>query len=419
MSSGRRVLWVDATAGASGDMILGALVDLGVPLARVRRALESLPVSGWTLSSRKIRRAALAARKVNVKVRGHQHGRGWRELKRILSGGDLERAVRDRALSIFRRLIEAEAEVHGTPPEKVHLHEAGGTDAIVDVVGACVGLAHLAPERIVVSPMTTGAGTVRCEHGVYPVPAPATALLIRGAPVRAGEIEVERLTPTGAAILTSVADTWGALPMMRPLAAGYGAGDRDLGDDPNLLRMILGEEEHIPTTAGSGERGEVVVVEFATDDATPQLLAYTVERLFEVGALDVQAAPALMKKGRPGHHVTVLARPAAMPEVCDVILRETTSLGLRYRTESRIELQRSTRRVRTRYGAVTVKVGHLPGNDVKVWPEYENCASLARKHNVPLREVQQAALQAFNAREDRPAARERKTRPGNQRRRRR
>jgi uncharacterized protein (TIGR00299 family) protein len=391
-----RVLFVDGTSGAAGDMILGALIDLGAPLAKIRRAIESLPIEGWRLSSRRVSRAGLTARKVSVRLTGSHRDRGWREIRRILRAGKLDPGVRDRALEIFRRLIEAEAEAHGVAPEKIHLHEAGGIDAIVDVVGSCVALDHLAPDRIVVSTLTTGSGTVRCAHGVYPVPAPATARLIRGAPVRGGEIEVERLTPTGAAILTTVADAWGPLPPMRPTAVGYGAGDRDLGDDPNFLMMILGESAL--GAAGAGGEAEALVLEFNVDDATPQALAYATERLFREGAFEVYTTPVHMKKGRSGHQITVLAEPDRLETLAAVVLEETTTLGLRYRRVERIELERSSVKVKTRYGTVRVKVGRLDGRPVQAWPEYDDCAAIARRKEVPLKEVQQAALETWRRR---------------------
>jgi uncharacterized protein (TIGR00299 family) protein len=394
------ILHVDAGGGASGDMILGALLDLGVPLRVLREALTGLPVGGFTLSSRRVERAGLILRKATVRVRrsAPRHRRTWAGIRKLVEAGGLAPEVRDAALAIFRRLFEAEAEVHGRPLDRVHLHEAGGIDAIVDVVGACVGLHRLAPARVVVSTLTTGFGTVRCDHGVYPVPAPATALLVRGTPVRAGAIEAERLTPTGAAILTTVADGWGPLPAMIPRAVGYGAGDRDLGADPNALRMTLGEPlGGVLPTGSSGADAEVRVVEFDVDDATPQSLAHVAERLLADGALDVTTTPTVMKKGRAGHRLTVLVRPDRLGAVAERILRETPTLGLRYRDERRIELGRETVRVRTAYGAVTVKVGRL-GDEPKAWPEYEDCAALAARKGVTLRAVQEAALAAWRVR---------------------
>ncbi len=388
-----RWLYIDASDGASGDMILGALVDLGVPLARIRRALEALPIENWSIRSRRMVRCALALRKVDVRVRGHEHGRGWKALKRIVEQGELPERARRRALAVFRRLIEAEAEVHGQPADQVHLHEAGATDAIVDVVGACIGLEHLGVERIVVSPLTTGFGRVRCAHGVYPIPAPATALLVRGVPVRAGEIEGERLTPTGAALLTTLADEWGPAPLLRPEAVGYGAGDRDFGEVPNALRMIYGQPGvATPTDAGTAE---VAVIECTVDDQTPQALAYATERLFAAGALDVFASAVTMKKGRLGQQLSVLGRPESLEKLTSVLLKETSTLGLRFRMERRVELERSVERVQTPYGPLEVKVGRLGGEALKAWPEYDGCAARAARHGVSLWDVQWAALEAY------------------------
>jgi uncharacterized protein (TIGR00299 family) protein len=391
MKNKNRTLFIDASAGASGDMILGALVDLGVPLAHIRRALNSLPLDGWTLRSRKITRCGIAGRKVDVRIKPDQPGRGWRAIRSIVKRAELEPAVRERSLAIFRRLIEAEATVHGLPFEKVHLHEAGAADAIIDVVGACAGLEKLAPARIVVSPMTTGFGTVRCAHGDYPVPGPATLLLVRGVPVSAGAIEAERLTPTGAAILTAIADDWGNLPAMKPVSVGYGAGDRELGEAPNMLRMVLGAVD-IPT---AGPAGKVVVIECAVDDATPQSLAHACERLLEAGALDVFTTAVTMKKGRAGHQLTVIARPEMHGELVRLLFEETTTIGLRYGMQDRCELERTVRRVRTPFGQVAVKVAKFGGRAVQAWPEYEDCAELARRHGVPLRRVQEAALRSL------------------------
>lgn len=407
MSDGATVLFVDGSSGASGDMILGALVDLGVPLARIRRGLEGLPLEGWTLRSRRLVRCGLAARKVDVGVRAKDaRGRGWKAIERILRRAGLEPAVRDRSLAIFRRLIEAEAEAHGVPFDEAHLHEVGGIDAIVDVVGCCIGLGHLDPARIVVSPLTTGFGSVRCDHGTYPVPGPATLLLLRGVPARAGEIEVERLTPTGAAILTTIADEWGPMPAMQPRVVGHGAGTRDLGETPNVLRMVLGEDLSIPESPGSVAAPSVVVLECDVDDMTPQDLAHAAEGLLAAGALDATTAPLTMKKGRSGHRLTVLARPDDADALARRILTDTSTLGLRYRSDRRIELAREIRRVRTRFGVVRVKLGFLDGRRVQSWPEFDDCAEAARHHGVPLREVRQSALEAL----DRPSSAARRRR---------
>jgi uncharacterized protein (TIGR00299 family) protein len=394
-----RLLFVDAGAGAAGDMILGALVDLGLPVARLNRTLGTMPLGGWKLRSRRVVRHGLVGRKVDVRVAERQTRRDWKAIRRIIRAGDLEPIVRDRSLEIFRRLIEAEAEVHGVPADRVHLHEAGAADAIVDVVGACYGLRYLGVERLVVSPMTTGHGTVQCQHGRYPVPAPATALLVRGFPVVAGSIEVERLTPTGAAILTTLADDWGPMPPMRPAQVAYGAGDREFDDHPNFLRMILGTADTQSAECGTTEGRTIVVLEATLDDVPPQNLAYACERLFERGALEVFTHSVSMKKGRTGHQITVLGRPDQLADLSECLLTETSSLGLRFRTEQRIEVERESRRVATRWGDVRVKSGHLGRREIRAWPEYEDCADLARRHDVPLAEVQRAALEAFRGAE--------------------
>ncbi len=396
---------MDATAGASGDMILGALVDLGVPLSHLRKAFEGLRLEGWRLSSRTVERGGLKARKIDVRVREDGPGRSWSEIRAILEKGRLDRPVRDRALAIFRRLVEAEAEAHGRPVARVHLHEAGAIDAIIDVVGAAAGVERLAPERIVVSTMTTGHGRVACRHGAYPVPGPATSLLVRGAPVTGGDAEGERLTPTGAAILTTIADEWGSLPPMRPERIGAGAGDRDFPDRPNLLRMILGT----PLRSGAGPGGDdevhVAVLEVTLDDAPPQVVAYAAERLFAAGALEVYTTPVHMKKGRSGVLVTALARERDIEPLSRILLSETTTLGLRIRHEYRIELERRIQPVATPYGRIRVKVGLLDGHPVQAWPEYEDCAAAARRRGVPLKRVQQAALETYHGARGAPASR--------------
>jgi uncharacterized protein (TIGR00299 family) protein len=398
-----KVLFVDASAGASGDMILGALVDLGVPLERIRKAVSGLGARGIRLSAGRVERSGLAARKVSVRVADTHSERDWHDIRRLLSRNRLEPAIRERALRIFRRLFEAEGRAHGAPADRVHLHEAGALDAIADVVGACVGLAWLDPARIVVSPLTTGSGTVECRHGTYPVPGPATLFLLEGAPVSGIEASGERLTPTGAAILTTVADGWGGPPQGRVLRVGHGAGDHDFPDRPNVLRMVLLEAADAPKSSASGG-AEVVVLEFTVDDETPQRLAYACERLLEAGALDVFTTPVHMKKGRSGHNVTVTARRAQLEPLARIVFEETSTLGLRYRIEGRIELARSVASVKTRYGPVRVKTGAADGIPERVWPEYEDCAEIARRRGIPLRDVQHEAIRA---REAKPAKRAR------------
>lgn len=403
MSAASRVLWIDAVAGASGDMLLGALVDLGVAPAALRRDVESLPLEGWSMRARRVERGKVAATKVDVLVRGRDadadhdargHGRSLRAVRRIVAGGRLAPAVRDRALAVFARLFEAEGRAHGIPAGEVHLHEAGATDAIVDIVGVCAGLHRLAPERVVVSPVTTGRGVVACAHGLYPVPGPATAWLLRGVPLSGVDAEGERLTPTGAALLTTIADAWGGLPAMRPAAIGYGAGAREFPERPNVVRMILGEADRASEPAALPEAGEVVAIECTLDDATPQHVAYAAQRLFAAGAIEVFTTAVLMKKGRSGHLLTALARPESFEAVASAVLRGTTTLGLRFRREGRIELDRRVSAVATPFGRVRMKSALHEGREMRAMPEYDDCAALARKHGVSLLDVQRAALAA-------------------------
>jgi len=408
MSADEKILWLDATAGASGDMILGALVDLGAPFPAIKRAVAGLGLPGVRLTRRDVSRGAVAATKIDVGIAGHPHddhhvhtrrgrgahGRTLGDIRKIVAGAPLESSVRDRALVVFRRLVEAEGEAHGVPARSVHLHEAGAADAIADVVGVCAALHAIAPDRIIVSPLTTGSGTVACAHGLYPVPGPATSLLLRGAPLTGIDAVGERLTPTGAAILTSIAHEYGGPPRMTLTEVGHGAGTRDYPERPNVVRALLGAREVAHRTDADPRIPQVLIVEFTVDDATPQLLAYAIERLFAAGALDVHTTPVYMKKGRAGHQVTALTHAEDFDAVTRAALTETTTLGLRFRLESRIELDRTVERAATRYGAIRVKVGHLDGGEIHAMPEYEDCAAAARKHRVPLLVVQQAALAA-------------------------
>lgn len=412
-----RTLFVDGSAGAAGDMLLAALVDAGAPPARVRAALATLPVAGWTLSFRRVERCALAGRQARVRLTRaagrDPHGRGWSALRRIVRAADLPPRAQRRALAAFRALIEAEAHVHGVSPGRVHLHEAGGVDAIVDVVGVAVALELLDVARVVVSPLTTGFGEVACAHGTYPVPAPATLRLCAGVPVQAGSIRAERLTPTGAALLTTLADAWGELPPIVPEAVGHGAGARDLSPHPNMLRVVIGRA---PGPAGAkeadGGRGgspaPVRVLECQIDDATPQELAWIADELLAAGALDVWRAPVTMKKGRLGTLLSVVCRPAESGALVERLLAGTPTLGVRLRDERRVEAPRAHVAVATPWGRVRVKVAPRPGGAPdRGWPEYEDCRAAARRHGVPLAEVRDAALAAWRSAREDPRGRKR------------
>jgi uncharacterized protein (TIGR00299 family) protein len=393
-----RCAYFDCFCGAAGDMILAALVDAGLDPQVLHDAIARLGLPGVTLQTERVRRGGLAATHVSVNVgpeSGHHHRRLPDILKLIAQAG-LAAKVSSQATRVFERLAAAEAGVHGIPVEQVHFHEVGAADAIVDIVGACAGIAALDLATIVCSPIPTGSGTVRCEHGVLPVPAPATAELLRGVPLAACDEPGELTTPTAAAILTTLASSYGPLPPMRIDRVGYGAGTREGRTRPNLLRLLVGELAAPP----SGEENRVTVLETQVDDATGQNLAYAVAQLLDAGALDAFLVPIFMKKGRPGQLLTVLARSEQVAALEDILFRETTTFGVRRHECQRRTLVREHATVATPFGPIRVKVGRRGGQAVQAWPEFEDCAAAATKSSVPLRTVQDAALRAWAEQHD-------------------
>ena len=388
-----RIGYFDCFCGAAGDMILGALVDAGCPLPALQETVAALKLPGVSLSAEKVDQKGIAATRVTVAVgpeprKKHRH---LPEIVSIIDRAGLKPRVADGAKTIFGRLAEAEATVHNTAVEKVHFHEVGAADAIVDIVCACAGLALLEIERVICSPIPTGRGTVTCEHGVMPIPAPATTLLLKGVPLADCDEPGELTTPTGAAILTTLANRFGPLPPMCIEAAGYGAGTRTGRTRANFLRLIIGDAD----AQESRETDAVCLLEAQVDDATGQVVAYACERLLEGGALDVFVVPIIMKKGRPGQLLTVLCRPDDVAALEAVMFRETTTLGIRRHACQRTKLARELVSVESRYGPIRVKVASQGGATLRVWPEYEDCAAAARRGAVSLRDVQQAALQAY------------------------
>ena len=392
MSEAGRVVYFDCASGASGDMLLGAVVDLGLPIEQLRGDLARLGVEGWRIESRRVNRSGLAATKVDVvaETAGQPH-RHLTHVLAILDASTLEAEVKERAAALFRRLAEAEAAVHGTTPEKVHFHEVGALDSIVDVVGGVLALRWLSPARFVSSPLNVGTGTVTMSHGTFPVPPPATARLVEGVPVY-GAGEGELLTPTGALLVTAHATEYGALPLMRVEKTGYGAGGRDTKGRPNVLRLVVGSEA---AAAATPER--VLVLETEVDDAPPQLLGSLIEKLLAAGAVDAFLTPVQMKKGRPGVLVTAVAPPASREAVEEVIFRETTTLGVRRQEWERTTLDRETRTVDTAYGPIRVKIGLRRGVVYNAWPEFGDCERAAAAHGAAVKEVLAAALAAWRA----------------------
>ncbi len=375
-----RVAYFDCPAGASGDMILGALLDAGCPVAAVEKALRQLEVPGWRLEPREVTRGGL--RGTHLVVETDPQAR-FPDLAALLAplGRGLAETVRARAARILTRLAEAEARVHRVPPAAVHFHEVGALDTLVDVVGAVAALDALGVEEVRVSPLPLGGGTVRTAHGALPVPAPATTELLRGFPVYDNGVAAELVTPTGAAILTTLARPGGPPPMTLG-AQGWGAGTREL-PVPNLLRVILGEREG----PEASETETLAAVETTIDDMSPQLYEPLMDRLFQAGAVDVYLAPVVMKRSRPGIVLTAFAAPDRIAELATVLFRETTTIGVRWQRFERARLPRELVRLDTSLGAVTFKVSRLGGRPVTVTPEFEEVRRLADERGLPVREV--------------------------------
>lgn len=400
LSAGRRVLHLDCFSGIAGNMVLGALLDLGLPRKQLEAELAGLGV-GYSLRVRKVRRGALAARHVAVTVPGgrrkkrsgaghHPHGRSYAQISALLRKARLDRGIRERALAIFEALGRAEAKVHGIALEKVHFHEVGAVDAIVDVTGAAAGLALLEVERVTASAVALGEGTVDTQHGRLPLPAPATLELLRGIPTEPAHVRWETVTPTGAAILRSVAEAYGPLPAMTVEAVGHGAGEDRPGPMPNVLRAVLGR-------SGGALADRVAVLETHLDDLVPEHFDYLLERLMDAGALDVSVQPLQMKKNRPGHLVRVMARPSDRIPLASVLFAESTAIGVRVTESDRLVLEREERRVATPFGRIRVKRVRGPDGRVSVSAEYDDCKAAAKKSGASLREVVRAAEEAGRA----------------------
>lgn len=388
-----RTLYFDCFNGAGGDMIVGALIDAGANAERIMAALQQLPVGGFSLRAEKVRKQGFAATQFHVELdaAAHQPHRHLSHIQRILGEAPLPPRVRERALAAFTRLADAEAEAHGTTREKVHFHEVGAVDAIADVVGAMLALEELAPQRILCSPVPVGSGTITCAHGVMPVPAPATALLLRGVPIAATEETGELLTPTAAAVLTTVCAAFEPLPAMTVERVGMGAGTREGRTRPNLLRALLGE------AADAGAANTVVVLEANLDDCPGEWVGHCLARLLAEGARDAWCVPIYMKKNRPAVVLTALCSPADAARLEGVIFAETSTFGVRRSTAQRAVLERTHAVVETQYGSIRMKIGRQGGRVVQAAAEFDDCAAAAGRHGVPLRVVMAAAADAWQA----------------------
>lgn len=391
-----KTAYFDCFSGVSGDMVLGALVDAGLELARLEAELRRLPVSGWKLTAERVRRGAISAMKVNVEAPDEQHHRSLSAILKMIDGAGLAPRAAARARGIFERLGQAEAKIHDIPVDRVHFHEVGAVDAILDIVGAAVGFELLGLDDFAASPLNLGAGRVETAHGVLPVPAPATAELVRGLTCYSTGIERELVTPTGAAIVSTLASSSGPMPPMTVEAVGWGAGAADLSEQPNALRLFVGERAEAAASPGPAQ-DKIAVLEANLDDMNPQLYGYFAERALEAGALDVFSTPAQMKKNRPGQLVTVLAPPALVSRLVDLLFQETTTLGVRISEAGRRCLEREWATVETSFGPVRVKFARENDRIVNAAPEYDDCRRIAAERGVPLKQVLAEALYGFRA----------------------
>jgi len=453
-----RIAYLECFSGISGDMFLGALVDAGVPPQLLHETVAALGV-GAKLEISKVVRSGISATKVDVWIDGerdmpredywakqdvaralspakadhnhkhvhdheHSHGhshhenteqsrakapaphehehahphRGLTEIRQIISAAAISESAKNTAIHIFEALGAAEAKIHSVPPESIQFHEVGAADAIVDIVCAAVGAETLGVDEIVCSRLNVGGGTVKCAHGTFPVPAPATVELLKGVPVYSSGIEAELVTPTGAAIARTLATRFGEFPEMKIEKSAYGAGSRDFPGHPNVLRLVIGEA--LPVLAGKTKSETVSVLEANLDDLNPQVFGYVMDRLLEEGALDVFGMPVQMKKNRPGTLLTVLSKPEDAEKLAQLIFSETTTLGVRRREESRQRLARRWESVRTEWGEVRIKIASMNGTVTNYAPEYEDCRRIAAEHHVPLKMVMQEASRVYAGRSE-------------------
>jgi len=434
-----RIAYLDCFSGISGNMFLAALIDAGVSPRFFEETVAALNI-GAKLEISKVNRSGITGTKVDVIVNGekdsprevkasathdqthahdhhhdlhhhgshhhephthdHPHGRGLKEIREIIRQSKISVPAKTTAIAIFEKLGAAESKIHNVPLDQIHFHEVGAADALVDIICAVVGAEALAVDEIICSPLNLGGGTVQCAHGTFPVPAPATVELLKGAPVYSSGLQAELVTPTGAAIVATLAAGFSQFPEMRIEKTGYGAGTRDFPAHANVLRITIGEVCGAGALArvGSGHESSqdtISVLEANLDDLNPQVFGYVMDRLLEAGALDVFATPVQMKKNRPASMLTILAKPEDAPKLTEIVFAETTTLGVRRREESRQILSRQWNTVSTRFGDVRIKIASLNGTVTSYAPEYEDCRRLATEHRVPLKLVMQEAVQQY------------------------
>jgi pyridinium-3,5-bisthiocarboxylic acid mononucleotide nickel chelatase len=428
-----RIAYLDCFSGISGDMFLGALLDAGVSPKVFEQTVDALNV-GARIEISRVNRSGISATKVDVVAHGekdtprtsrtkpalslpkgvsdphkhsetpvhhhheqhhheHQHGRGLPEIREIISKAAISESAKRTAIAIFENLGQAESTIHNVPIERIHFHEVGAVDALVDIVCAAAGAEALAVDEIICSPLNVGGGTIECAHGTFPVPAPATVELLKGAPVYSSGLQAELVTPTGAAIVATLVKRFSSFPELKIEKTGYGAGTRDFPGHANVLRITIGEA--LPQLAAKTSQETISVLEANLDDLNPQVFGYVMDRLLEAGALDVFGMPVQMKKNRPGTLLTVLAKPEDADKLAEIVFSETTTLGVRRREEKRQALARRWQNVSTRFGDVRIKVASLNGTVTSYAPEYEDCRRIAVERRVPLKAVMQEAVQQY------------------------
>jgi len=427
-----RIAYLDCFSGMSGDMFLGALVDAGVPMRLLEETVATMNIDA-RIEATRVMRSGISATKIDVYAHGEKeipreeylaqhshehehkhehghthehshlpshgdahtgpHGRGLKEIREIINKAGIGSSAKQTALAIFEALGKAEAKIHNVDIEKIHFHEVGAVDAMVDIVCSAVAAETLGVDEIVCSPLNVGGGTVKCAHGVLPIPVPATVELLKNAPVYSSGIQMELVTPTGAAIVNVLANRFGSFPAMTIEKSGYGAGGRDLPGHPNVVRLTAGEA--LPERTAKSSQETISVLEANLDDLSPQVFGYVMDRLFEEGALDCFGVPVLMKKNRPGTLLTVLCKPEDAANLTQIMFAETTTLGVRQREEKRETLARNWVLVSTQWGEVRMKVAHMNGTVTNYSPEYEDCRKIAGDHKVPLKTVMNEAMKAY------------------------
>jgi uncharacterized protein (TIGR00299 family) protein len=384
-----RIVYGDLIGGASGDMFVAALLDLGFPLDTLKAELKKIPSLRYRLETGTKKLSAIRAVRFRVFTGKKGPERTWEEIRRLIDGSVLDAEIRERAIAIFSRLAEAEGNIHGVAPKRIHFHEVGATDSIVDIVGAAIGIHHLKIDSFYFSRIPLGRGVTRSRHGSLPLPGPATLELLRGMPVEFIDLDGETVTPTGAAIIATLGSHFGAPPPMTVEKIGYGAGAKEFPDRPNVLRLVLGRD------SAAWERDEMVVLETNVDDMNPELYDYLLDRLFAAGARDVFMSPIQMKKNRPGTLLQIIAEPALREKLSEIVFHETTTIGLRYYPVQRVILNRSAGRVKTKFGTVAVKIIEEPDGTKRATPEYNDLRRIAAKKKIPLKALYDEVIRNF------------------------